>query len=412
MAGKSKTIKRGSVAFPDVVILGVDTAHKIGDHVLVGEREIALNPEKPNPGLVASIRKFGFDESKPIKLRQEKVSLTIDGEEVEKKVSVVVDGRNRVLAIRFLNKEIANEAEHFLPFLITDAVDENDGDKMVVLNSARTQDNTMTRARRAARLINVNGREKEEVATIEGVDVATVRRWLKLVTMPKATQKAVEQGKLSANVALKVLGKLKDTDEKNEHSDALKTLLDDHAQTKLAPSLARAEHLLNGGTTAAAPTRAAKPKVGPRHIKAIGRFYDAGSLELSDEMASFIAVLTDPEASPEGGIKAILDRVTDLEADEKKVADAAKKVDRDAAAEKRKAEKDVERAATKAKKEREKAAKAAQKLKDKADKAKAANEAAQKALKDAAAAADLDPESLGITTGDDGSTSAEGSLSI
>ena len=405
---QTKSMKRMNVDYPDVVVLGVDTGHKIGTHELVGERETGLNPDKPNMALVNSFRLIGFDPSKPIKLRKEKVSYVDDeGNDVEKVTHVVVDGRNRVLAARFFNRDLP-EAERLEPYVIVDGASEDDGDRMVILNSARSQDSTMIRARRADRLKTINGKTVEQIAAIESVDVATVRRWIKLTTMPKATQKAVDGGKISANVALKVLGKLKDEGEKTEHSDALQKLLDDHAQTKMAPSIKRAEHIVGGGTTAEAPKNSAKPKVGGRHIKLMAQYAESGDIELPEGISELISALTDPEYSPKGTLKAIMDRIEGLEDDrkaaEKTVRDAENKVKADG----RKTEKDAEREKAKATKDKEKAAAKAVKLKDKADKAQLAVDAANAALKEAANAADLDPATLGIDV--DGT--AEGELSL
>ena len=411
---QTKGLKRMSVSPPEVLILGVDTGHKVGDHPLVDERAVALRGATVNMALLHSISKFGFDASKPIRLRKEKVSYVDgDGNESEEVRHVVVDGRNRAMVVRAFNAAQPDDTTHLEPWVIVEAQSETDEDIMIVLNSARSQDSTMMRARRALRLSSVNGKEPEEIATIEGVDAATVRRWLKLCALPKATQKAVDQGKISANVALKILGKLVDTDETAAHTDALKKLLDDHGQTKMAPSIKRAAHLVGGGTPASAPQNSAKPKVGGRHIKLMADYADSGDIELPEGVAELVSALTDPDYVPEGVLKVLLDKVAALEVKRKEAEKAANAVTNKAAAEERKKEREAERAAAKAAKEKEKAAAKAVKLKEKAERTQAAAKAAKEALAEAAKEADLDPADLGIETDDAGNpTSAEGELSL
>jgi hypothetical protein len=385
----------------DLVIVGIDTGHKIGDHPLVDERVVALNPTRPDPGLLGSIRKLGV--TVPILARREKLDL---GNGPERCV-VVVAGRNRVICARALNSELP--AEEALRIKVSVEPDDDDRaiDVMVAENAARLGDNVMTRARRAVRLTTVNGRSLEEVATIEAVDVATIRRWRKLVKLPKAAQKAVEQGKLSANVALRALAKIKDVD---EQLAALQTLLDDHAQTKLAPSLKRAEALLSGTDPENAPVRSAKPKVSMRHLTAIRRYSDDGRLAVSSHLAppamealmQVIEALTNPDFTPTGEFANLLEAVGSLQAEDKAALKAERDVERFEEREAAKATRAARRAEAKEAKDQVKAEKKAQKAAEKAaQKATLAAEAAEKA-RIAAAAAGVDIDHLALAERDVG----------
>jgi hypothetical protein len=139
---------------------------------------------------------------------------------------VVVDGRQRLKAIRKVNEELKKKGlEESDLLLVKCSFVQHSGfaDMLGMLMSANSHhqaDLIMEKARKAARLINL-GKDVKEVAVRSNVTKQTIDSWLKLLQCIPAVQNAVDTGKISASAA----AELADLSSK-EQMEMLKKLLE------------------------------------------------------------------------------------------------------------------------------------------------------------------------------------------
>lgn len=330
----------------DVTIIGVDTDHRVGDHPLADERAKHIRAGKLDAHKITSVRRLGVVV--PIAVRKEvfESEPDEDGKTTKTKHLVVVDGRHRAAWARAVNGEYAAagkpEDKILIKVEIHDAEDDRAGDIMIAANEIRTDDDTVTKARKAARMIEVGGRAVADVAAVFGVGEAAVGRWIKLLKMSPKVLKAVQADKLPASVVQKAM---KGMDLAAQEA-ALETLLADAAQEGRSPSFTRATALLGGSSSSEAPGNSAKPKVSINKLRRIGEFVAAGRLtDVDPGLMAVIAVLTNPDAEIPDLLAAALAKAEELAGADKAAAKAAK--DAEGAGERE--QKKQERAAAKAK---------------------------------------------------------------
>ena len=146
--------------------------------------------EPPDEGLIRSILRFGVIEP-PV------ITKNADGK------PEVVDGRRRVKAARVAT-DISKDGGG--PPILVQCVyrtgTERDLFSVVVsANEHRRDDNPVEKAEKANRMINM-GACNADVAEAFGVTTQTVRNWLKLLELPPAERKAVEQKQNTMSAAL------------------------------------------------------------------------------------------------------------------------------------------------------------------------------------------------------------------
>lgn len=127
------------------------------------------------------------------------ISVTKIGDSV-----VVVDGRQRLKAVRTVNERLKEKGYDDL-LLIQATVVQHTGTadmlgRLISANSHHQADSIMEKARKAARLLNL-GRSEQEVAVRSNVTKQTIDNWLKLLRCIPAVQNAVDTGKISASAA-------------------------------------------------------------------------------------------------------------------------------------------------------------------------------------------------------------------
>lgn len=116
---------------------------------------------------------------------------------------VVVDGRQRVRAARVIAEQQrrAGEEQIRVPCLVKSG----DGSRLVGVgisaNEQRQMDTAATKARKAARYLDL-GRTEEEAALAFGVSEQTIRNWLAVTTLEPEVQIAIEAGRISATEAV------------------------------------------------------------------------------------------------------------------------------------------------------------------------------------------------------------------
>lgn len=113
----------------------------------------------------------------------------------------VVDGRQRVRAAQEVAKRYKIDLR--VP-CVNRKGEENDLlGASIAANELRQNDTPLTKARKAARLINL-GISEEQVAVDFGVTVGAVKKWLALLDAPADVREAIDTGKLSAHAAAAV----------------------------------------------------------------------------------------------------------------------------------------------------------------------------------------------------------------
>lgn len=175
-----------------VVLVGLDTAHKAGEHVLFDDRALE-QIERP---FIEGIKAIGVLE--PVLVRK-------SGGNME-----VVFGRKRTLALRIANAELIAEGKepHKLPIL-----PERKGtsdlellQKLILENEARRETSPMQKALRLQDWFarkSATGTEgtDSEAAVVFCTTATTIRNWKKLLALDAKVQSAILQGKISANAA-------------------------------------------------------------------------------------------------------------------------------------------------------------------------------------------------------------------
>jgi ParB family chromosome partitioning protein len=118
----------------------------------------------------------------------------------------VVDGRQRVKAAREAAKRQADAGEYEIkvPCIEVQADDNRVVGIMVSTNELRQDDSVLSRARKAAKLLDLTG-DEEEVALAFGKHVRTIKNWLKLLQAAPEVHQAIEDGKISANAVMEYL---------------------------------------------------------------------------------------------------------------------------------------------------------------------------------------------------------------
>lgn len=163
-----------------LVIIGLDTAHR-ENHPLFDER--VFNPV--DDALVKNIITYGITQ--PVNVRQEEGKL------------LVIDGRQRVRAAREAAKRLAGAGEHGIkvPVRITRGDDGRVMGIMVSNNELRQNDDILTKARKAERLLAQVG-DMNEVAIAFGRTTVTIKNWLSLLEADEVIHDAIQSDKISA----------------------------------------------------------------------------------------------------------------------------------------------------------------------------------------------------------------------
>lgn len=176
------------VAPESLALVGVDTDDK--GHALYDERVNMPLDE----GLVRNIMKRGV--LNPIIVRKNPQG-----------IFEVVDGRQRTRAAREANIRLKEEGSKPIrvPVHVKGGEYREMFGAMIALNECRQDDDKITKARKANRLID-KGYAVEDVAVEFGVTPLTIKDWLKLLTLEPALLAAVERREISASEAIKAVG--------------------------------------------------------------------------------------------------------------------------------------------------------------------------------------------------------------
>ena len=201
----------------DQVVIVTDTTH-----VLYDERVHLPLDEK----LVLNIMVRGVIE--PITVRK-------NGEKKGKPIVEVVDGRQRVRAVREANKRLAAEGKERLRIpAVRKRGDDADIFGIMVGTFIRQDDLPISRAKKIIKYLNM-GKSDREAAVAFGLNVQTVRASVSLLDCAQEVQDAVERREVATGVAL-TLAKLP----RNEQVTAL-TELKKEGATKGASGIRAAE---------------------------------------------------------------------------------------------------------------------------------------------------------------------------
>ncbi len=197
---KEKDIGRSKLAFDaqrenlwlldpnDMIVVGLDTSDGL-EHPLVNHRVLKMKGQGLDEAMVLSVMKHGVLE--PVIVRK------------NGSVTEVVIGRNRTLWAREANRRIAKDGGVQLKVRCVQR--KNNEDKSLTgaietENSGRRDDDPLTKARNAARLIE-RGMSKKEVSVEMCVSEEVLNNLLKLPELSDRMQKAIEAGAITATAA-------------------------------------------------------------------------------------------------------------------------------------------------------------------------------------------------------------------
>ena len=183
MAGKEIAYYKPS----DLFISGIDTESDASNDPLFDER-IFLSE---NENLVRNIAFYGIQL--PVVIRQ-------DGDRM-----FVVDGRQRVRAARIAaeRQAAAGEAVIRVPCVTVMASDRRAQGIMISTNENRLNDDVLTKAIKAARLLDQWG-DITEICTAFGRNEQTINNWVKLASADESVHEAIKAGKISASAAVEL----------------------------------------------------------------------------------------------------------------------------------------------------------------------------------------------------------------
>lgn len=175
----------------DLVIIGLDTSHKCGEHPLWDER--AFRPVK-EPSV------------KNMMVNRGRLVSAIVAEQDAELGYVVADGRGRVLDAREANKRLKERGEE--PFRLKVEIelggDENASfERMVVKNAFTTPTTLLADARKAVDMLK-GGVPMAKVCLSFGKSEDTIRLWQQVVELPPELRKRVDRGLIPPSQAVKL----------------------------------------------------------------------------------------------------------------------------------------------------------------------------------------------------------------
>lgn len=168
-------------------------AFKPEDLVLVTDKSDPLyDPRVEDPideAMVNNIAYFGVRE--PITVTRR------DGK------AVVVNGRTRVRAAIIANRRLVEQGKEPIQVPAVTASDEDDDlfGLMISLNEQRHDDGPLTKAKKAARMLELCGGNRAKVCVAFGITGPTLSNWLKVFDLAPAVKKALDRGDLGMTAA-------------------------------------------------------------------------------------------------------------------------------------------------------------------------------------------------------------------
>jgi len=170
----------------DLVIVGLDTTDREG-HPLFDERVFL----PLNEALVKNIIIYGIQH--PVIVRREAGKC------------YVVDGRQRVRAARSASARQGDAGEHQVKVPVREVRcdDSRVSGIMVSTNELRTDDETLLKALKAVRLMDLVG-DVHEVAIAFGRSTTQVRNWFSLAEADVVVHAAIRSGVVSASAAIEI----------------------------------------------------------------------------------------------------------------------------------------------------------------------------------------------------------------
>lgn len=206
--------KRGTIFHvdPETLTLIIDKAHPLYD------------PRVEKPLL----------ESMVLNVKNRGVRLNVRARKLGDQI-IVVDGRQRVRAAIEANKRLKAEGMKplLVPLVITSGDDKELFNESVFLNEQRQDDDPFEKANKCKRLMDM-GYSAEDAAESFGVNVLTIKNWMKLFELDNEVRNAVKSGKIAVSSAIQ-LADLPIADQRS----ALSTLIQTGATVANANKIAR-----------------------------------------------------------------------------------------------------------------------------------------------------------------------------
>ena len=226
------------VAPHDLKIVGLDTDDR-EEHPLFDERVFWPVDE----ALVKNISYYGIQQ--PVLVRREAGKY------------YVVDGRQRVRAAReAVNRQKSRgEYQITVPVRAVQKADEHVSGIMISTNELRKDDDVLSKAIKASRLLDVVG-DINHVGVAFGRTVQQIRNWLKLAEANPAIHEAIRRGEINASSGIELARY-----DRAEQVEALERTKDQAGGKQVSEAVVKKDRQAQGHSSAAgksAPTAASK----------------------------------------------------------------------------------------------------------------------------------------------------------
>jgi ParB family transcriptional regulator, chromosome partitioning protein len=184
---EGKRLNAFALAPEELVIIGLDTPHKKGEHPLWDER-IHLPIDE---NMVLNIMAEGVHE--PVLVRK-------NGDTPE-----VVNGRQRIRHAREANKRLTGAGKEpvTVKVIVERGSDERMFGVMISTNEVRREDAFEAKLAKLERYLAM-GKSEQQAAIVFGVSVATIKNWLAVVEAGPEVKAAVKTGELAPTAAAKI----------------------------------------------------------------------------------------------------------------------------------------------------------------------------------------------------------------
>lgn len=249
----------------ELTIIGLDTAHKRGEHRLWDERAFRGFNE-------GSVRNMMVNRSALLS----EITIELDPELGK----LIADGRGRTIDAREANRRLIERGEE--PFQLKAQVvrykdDATSFERMVVKNAFATPATLLEKARKATEMVD-GGIPVERVRLAFGVSDDTLRLWRQITELPPELYKRVERNALPATQAVKLARMSR------EQQEAALRVADARGEVEEGkrPKRGSSRELARAAGKVLPPTRKEVRALLERDAEVVGRAEKLGKAEVAD----------------------------------------------------------------------------------------------------------------------------------
>lgn len=175
----------------DLIVIGVDTPHKEGEHPYWDARCF-----------------LPLDEAMVLNIMAIGVRKAVEAEPDAERRGIIVEGRRRTLHAREANRRLVAQGQPRITIpVLAERNSEAEGlFKMISGNEFTLAETTVSRAKKAAMMLN-RGVPYDQVALAFGKSIQAIKGWEKIAQLPQDLMDAVDAGTITATAALALAAK-------------------------------------------------------------------------------------------------------------------------------------------------------------------------------------------------------------